>query len=251
MKKHRLKGIILKQIEYSENSLVLRYLSREHGLISILAKGVRKQAEKIQFTNLQEYDMGLSEPKESGLWLYNDHDLLANYSTYPNPATWAAAECGMELISQMIISSDEHAHIYDLAISYLEYLNQVNTNAILIFWRFFIRMLRIGGVGAPQDFCCVCHQSLDSYDVIDLQHGGLLCHACRQDNSNHENQQKLSELSSQVLRWIPEIGNHLGEIKLSRREVGEINLLLERYWDRHNKQTLKLKSLSVLGQFYA
>ncbi len=251
MKKHRLQGIILKQIEYSESSLVLRFLSKEFGAISILAKGVRKQAEKIQFTNLHEYDMGLSEPKESGLWLYIDHDLLANYSTYPNPATWAAAECGMELISQMITSSDEHAPIYELAKSYLDYLKRVDSNAILIFWRFFIRMLRLGGVGSRLDSCCVCHKSLDNFEVIDLQHGGLLCSSCRQDNSNHENQQKLSELSSQVLRLMPEIAYHLSEIRLSRREVAEINLLLERYWDSHHKQTLKLKSLSVLCQFYA
>jgi len=250
MKKQRLRGMLIKQIEYSESSLILRFLSREQGMIGVISKGIRKQAEKIQFCNLNEYDMGLSEPKESGLWLHIDHDWLCDYSSFPSPATWAAAECGMELISQMTVSSEEHIQIYELAISYLKYLQQVPGNAILIFWRFFIRLLRVSGIGSPLDSCCICQKSLNHFDVLDLQHGGLLCTACRTDNSNFDNQQGLSELSSRILELMPEIGTHLNDLKPGKREVSEINQLLERYWDSHHKQTLKLKSLSVLSQFY-
>ncbi len=250
MKKLKVRGILVKQSEYSDSSMILRFLSREHGIIGIIAKGIRKQTEKYQLTNLCEYDLGLYEPKEAGLWLLYGQDLVKDYSRFPTSATWAAAECGLEMISQMIVPADEHMQLYKLTLSYLDYLQGVSTNAVLIFWRLFLRLLRFSGVGSPLDECCCCQQPLSSYDVIDQQHWGFVCKQCLQDMVNMEQLLYLSPLSSEILRLMPEIGKHINDVKPGKQQLGEINNLLEKYWDKHHKQTLKLKSLSVLSQFY-
>lgn len=250
MKKTKVLCILIKQSEYSDSSLILRCLSREHGLIGVIAKGIRKQTEKHQLSNLCEYELGLYEPKEAGLWLLYDEDLVKDYSRFPTPATWAAAECGIEMISQMIVPADEHLRLYELTISYLDYLQGVSTNAVLIFWRLFLRLLRFSGVGSPLDECCLCHQSLSNYTIIDQQHWGFVCRQCVQDMQNLEHLLYLSPLSAGILRLMPEIGKHLNDLRPGKQEISEINNLLEKYWDMHHKQTLRLKSLSVLSQFY-
>ncbi len=250
MKKVKLHGFVLKQSEYSESSLIIRFLSKEHGVIGIIAKGFRKNSEQRQLLNMGQYELGVVEPKEAGLWLLYDFDLLCDNSVFPASATWVAAECGLELLSKMIAPHEDFALLYQLAQSYLAYLHGVTDNAILIFWRLFFRVLRLSGIGSPLDACCVCNSALRNYKVIDRQHWGFVCRDCEAEISDAEQVQHLSPESVEILRLLPEIGNHLQSFKLGRKEVAEINHLLEMYWDAHHKQTLKLKSLSVLSQFY-
>jgi hypothetical protein len=61
----------------------------------------------------------------------------------------------------------------------------------------------------------------------------------------------LSPNSSKILQLLPEISRHLQELKLCRKDLIEINTIFEGYWLAHHKQALKLKSLSVLVQFYS
>ncbi|MDD3235340.1 MAG: DNA repair protein RecO [Candidatus Cloacimonetes bacterium] len=251
MKKVKLQGILIKQSEYSDSSLILRFLSKEQGIIGVIAKGIRKQTEKQQLNNLCEYNLGLYEPKEAGLWLLYEHDWVRDYTEYTSPATWAAAECGLELISQMVVSPEENLQLYELTLSYLDYLQGVSANAVLIFWRLWLRLLRFSGVGSPLDACCCCHKPLSLYNVIDLQNSGLICRPCINDLHNMDSLVFLSPTSAEILRLMPEIGKHINEIKICKQELTEINSLLEKYWDCHYKQTLKLKSLSVLSQFYS
>ena len=130
MRKSKLTGILLKQSEYSDSSLVLKFFCINHGLISVLAKGIRRKTEREQLNNLCEYELELYEPREVGLWLLVEHCQLQDFSRLANPATWAAAECGLELASQMMVSPDEHSLIYLLTTSYLTYLQNVRNNAV-------------------------------------------------------------------------------------------------------------------------
>ena len=250
MRKSKLTGILLKQSEYSDSSLVLKFFCINHGLISVLAKGIRRKTEREQLNNLCEYELELYEPREVGLWLLVEHCQLQDFSRLANPATWAAAECGLELASQMMVSPDEHSLIYLLTTSYLTYLQNVRNNAVLIFWRFFLRLIRQSGIGSPFDTCCLCLAPQSEYLAYDQSQAGLVCRNCLGDLNFNDHLQMLSPNSSRILALMPEIGKHLETLLIRKAEVTEINILLENYWSSHHKQTLKLKSLSVLCQFY-
>lgn len=250
MRKSKLQGILIKQLEYSDSSLILRFYSKEQGLIGVLAKGMRKKTEKQQLTNLCEYELGLYEPREAGLWLLYDYDMIRDYSAFPSAATWAAAECGLELISQIVVTQDEQALFYQLCTSYLAYLQDVKTNAVLIFWRFYLRIIRQSGIGSPLDSCVLCHQTEKRYTAFDEQLDGLLCQDCHQDRNPADHLQTLSPTSSKLLQLMPEIGVHLNDFTLSKTELAEINNVLDKYWQSHHKHELRLKSMAVLAQFY-
>lgn len=248
--KTKLQAILIKQSKYSESSLILQFFSREFGHISVLAKGIRKKSEQQQLLTLCEYELITYEPKEQGLWLFSEANLIRNFSAYSSSATWAAAETGLELVNQLIISQEDIATIYDLTIAYLEYLQKVNKNAILIFWRFLNRITILSGIGNPLSYCCLCKKPLTVPIAYLKTKGGLICEKCLPEINPDNALMILSPQARQILSLLPEIANHLEDITINRAVVNEINTVFELYWQAHHKQELHLKGLSVLAQFY-
>ncbi|MEN6444964.1 MAG: DNA repair protein RecO [Candidatus Cloacimonas sp.] len=248
--KNKLRAILVKQSKYSESSLILQFFSREFGHIGVLAKGILKNNEKQQLLPLCEYELIAYEPKEQGLWLFSEAFLIRDFSVYANSATWTAAETCLELVSQLIISQEDIATIYDLTISCLTYLQKVNNNAILIFWRFLNRITILSGIGNPLSYCCLCKKPLSVPIAYLKTKGGLVCEKCLPEINPDNALMILSPPARNILTLLPEIANHLEDIKINRAVVNEINTVFELYWQAHHKQALHLKGLSVLAQFY-
>ncbi|GAB1366578.1 hypothetical protein MASR1M36_14490 [Candidatus Cloacimonadaceae bacterium] len=247
MRKAKLNAILIKQSEYGDSSLIYRFFTSEHGQIGVLAKGIRKNQEHL--LALCQYELNVFEPKEPGLWLFAEASLLKDYSAFPSTSTWAAAECGMELVSQIIIPQEDIGAVFDLALSFLVYLQKTPVNAILILWRFMLRVTIFSGIGNPFASCCLCEKAFSHYSAYLRSKGGMLCKACSRDMSPNDDLFWLSETSSRIIGLLPEIGNYLTEIKLSPPTINEINSVFEYYWLAHHKHPLKLKSLGLLSQF--
>ncbi len=247
MHKIKLHAILIKQSEYGDTSLIYRFFTCENGLIGVLAKGIRKKNDPL--IPLCCYELFAYEPKEPGLWLFSEAAVDKDLSQYPSTSTWAAAECGMELISQMLFAQEDLSNVYHLSISFLEYLQKTPYNAILILWRFMLRITVLSGIGNPFTGCCMCNKSLATYPAYLVSKGGMLCSNCSSELVQSDDLIRLSDLSIKLIAMLPEIGNYLNEITLSPQTVQEINGIFEHYWLSHHKHPLKLKSLGLLSQF--
>lgn len=247
--KIRTRGIVLKLSPYGDTSGIVRIFSREQGLIGILAKGIRKATDKTQLIVMQEYEFELYSPSEAGLYLFCSADPLNESGLYLNPAIWAAAESGIEILENMEFSHDETTEYYDLLQKYLSYLEGVKTNGVLIYWRFFLRVLQVAGLDMQSRRCALCGGDTEPITGIDLSTGSLVCDGCGSDhhtNSLH----RLSAEATHIFNALPEIGNHLAEYRLNAQIISEINDLFLSYWNCHYSKPLRLKSLGVLSQFY-
>ena len=239
-------GIAIELIPYSESSYIIKALTREKAQISIIAKGWRKKKEPL--LRFVEYDFCLLEPKEEGLYTLKELCLVKDFSNYPSSATWAAAEAGAELISKIIFPISEAVDYYTLLRDYLAYLQKLHHNAILIFWRLISRIFKMMGINMDLDLCDIC-QSPSTPAALG-QSGNLICMSCYQQSLDTGEYLPLSATARQVLSLLPQIGNHVENIKLDKGVIQELNKVFLDYYSAHNKQTLKLKSLSVLSQFY-
>jgi len=239
-------GLVLSIFPYSESSLILKVLSWDRAQISIIAKGWRKKPEPI--LRFVEYEFTLYEPKEEGLYLLKELSQSRDYSSHASTSTWAAAEAGAELCARIIIPPSDAKQYYTLLTQYLLYLAPMQENAILIFWRLMLRLFSMMGIGIRLQRCDTCTLSKEpfAYDAS----GEIICQDCLQELSWSERYTPFSPTSKKVLRLLPEIANHLQDIHLTRSDVAELNQLFLSYYAAHQKQTLKLKSLSVLSQFY-
>ena len=238
------RAIISSIIPYSESSLICKVLTEQHGNISIIAKGIRKQKQIL--SRLWEYELNLSEPKEEGLYLLKEAREQRDFSSYPSSETWAAAECGIELLSNLLIPASEAEEYYALLCNYLGYLQGVSKNAILLLWRLFLRVFQMNGIRMEIKLCSQCH--CDKAIMGCTRSGELICMECYQAAPGTYLQ--LNPLSTRILDLLPEIGKHLNVLSLNRQVVNELNDLFRDYYQFHHKQKLRLKSLSVLSQYY-
>ncbi|MDP2172769.1 MAG: DNA repair protein RecO [Candidatus Cloacimonadaceae bacterium] len=243
-------GIIVKFSEYSESSLIIRCLTSKHGLISILAKGLRKQPQKNTLLAMGEYEFTLYAPSDEGLYLFCEAALIKEHGFEYAPEIWTAAQCGTELIAAMIIPAYEHEMIYDYLRLYLDYLGGVKSNAILVFWRFFTRLMQIIGVPFSTSKCMICHAEDTKIIASAAATADLVCADCYYESADKERYLLLASQSAGILALLPQIGNYLNLLHIERGTVRQINAILLVYYQAHFHKKLKLNSLSVLEQFY-
>lgn len=239
-------ALVLNVFPYSESSLVIKALSWELGLISILAKGIRRKNDAL--TRFGEYEFQLYTPKEEGLYLLKDYSLVRDFSQYPSPQSWAAADCGLELFSRILFPLSDAREYYTLATEYLKYLQKTKNNGILIFWRMLARLYRMMGIPLSLDSCAHCAK--EGMQRAFTAAGELLCKECKDQVKYDRAISLLSPNAAKILQLLPEIGMHLDEITLTQDDISQINQLFLSHYYAMQKQNLNLKSLGVLCQFY-
>lgn len=244
--------VILGRItNYGESSLVLQAYSRTHGHIGILAKGIRKKQPNPPLQAFCAYQMTLYEPAETGMYLFAEASLSREAGYLSKAEICAAAGAAMEVISQLVIAPEESAVYYDLLEIYLVYLEKVEENAVLIFWRWLLRVFKVLGVEMTLHVCGDCGGMMNEASASKLGSGMLLCHDCADQYVKSERAEYISATAAKTLALLPVIGEYIGQIRLRRQEVKEINQILMDYFREHYHKTLKLKSLSVLEQYYS
>lgn len=243
-------GILIKATPYSESSLVLRAFTRQHGLIGILAKGIRKKQEQSLPSSGSEYEFSLYEPGEGGLYLMSEFAPVREHDFSAEPQKWSAAECALELYSQLILPVDECPDYYRLLQTWLDYLETLTGAVILVWWRFLLRVFRMLGISWDTACCHSCRQSPVS--IAGYEHAAvkLLCSACLKSISAQDGLTTLIPQASQILELLPRIGDYLDTIQPQGETVSQLNDLFARFYEAQFHHPLKLRSLKVLEQFY-
>ncbi|MDD3632414.1 MAG: DNA repair protein RecO [Candidatus Cloacimonadaceae bacterium] len=248
--KIRDQGILFKTIKYRESSLILRVFLKSQGLVSILAKGIRKKPENNLLNTLYTYDFTIYEPQETGLYLLSEFTLLKEYNIFSNLPTWTAAECAAELYTQIIIPLEENTAYYDLLQLYLDYLKKRGDNAILLWWRFLLRIFIKLGIAFPLDSCANCKKKNVQMAAWKKGTGKLICVSCLNEADSPKYYEILSSRASQILHLLPQIGDYLDKIHPDSQSVEQLNHLFSDHYANHFRKPLKLRSLEVLSQFY-
>lgn len=243
-------GCLARLSEYSESSLILRFFTRDLGAVSVLAKGIRRAQTRNQLMALGEYELNLYPPTESGLYLLGEISSVKERDLSASPQHWAAADCALELLSSLIIPTDESPVYYALLDSYLDFLQTRKGSAILLWWRFLLRVFNFFGTPFDPLACGLCQTTEENIAAWDRGTGALFCHNCLATSENSDAHARLSSASSKLLRLLPSIGNYLDELRPLREEVKELNQLFADFFFAHFNYPLKLKSLQVLEQFY-
>lgn len=239
---------ILNTHPYSDSSLIIKAIGKEQGIIDIIAKGIRKQSDSFILQALNDYELTLYTPREGSLHLLKESSLILERH-YPNSKNWATALCGAELMQKLIISGDEHLLYFELLGSFLNFLLNLDAEPLPVFWRLQNRIIHLQGLALKTCICssCKAQKLAAAYTTHDAQ---LYCHECTNELTLPKDLHIFSEEAARILFHLDHIGNHLSEIRLSKSTIQEINDFFADFYLAHNRKTLKLKSLSVLEQFY-
>lgn len=239
-------GIILKKVKFRETSWILDVLTPDLGKISIMAKGVRKSNSKNtgMLEILNELDLSLYKNPNSDWYIYKSAQLINGHlfdTQYTNSILMQAA---VEVIRQIIIAAEDSKAVYDLLVSYLQYIKNVQKNCIAIFWRFLLKLSIVLGIDFDINNCINCSFRKQFVGYFPQKHG-FICQDCYHP-SIEEQILNLNSETSKLLMILNEIGNHLETIKISKTTKLQLNNIFITHFSEHFHKKIIVRSLGLL-----
>ena len=229
----KVEGFILNTTNYGESSLVINILTKEYGIIGLMAKGVKSIKNKLHALTMKyTYGFFYIYYKENKLSILSDVDIIDNFKNIHSDIikiSYLAYLC--DLTNQVYKESNEK-NIYDLFISTVYKLNE-GINPMVLANILETKYLDFLGVGINLDSCLRCGNTKNIVTIID---GGLLCKDCYYD-------EPIKDLKMiKLLRMYELIDiKSISDIKISNHLINDINDFLNDYYDRYTGLYLKSK----------
>lgn len=159
-------GIIISSKKHGENSLIIKILSKNHGICNIYAKNAinSKSYAKYQIGNLVFFD------------LYAKNDNVLAYAKIENLESFSAKYI-LEfkklqiityfslIISQNFMDLDPNQDLFNVFLEFLRKLDQDNRNILANIVKLELKLLEIFGYGLDLSSCAVTSSDRDLYFI--------------------------------------------------------------------------------------
>ena len=170
-------GVILRRQPYREHGVLCQCITRDKGLISIIAAGVNRENSQSKglFEPFNRLDLCLYSSRESTLSNVKESGLIESYlHNLPYNKVIIINAAG-ELLLQLDFSSYDNSLFYDLFVSYCTFIQDTDYHPILVFYRFLLRLFVF--LGVPLEVCCSTCKDPFIQNYNSMKHG-FLCPRC-------------------------------------------------------------------------
>ena len=170
------RGVVLRTYKLGESDRIVVLMTRQHGKVRAVAKGIRKTKSKIgaRLEPMSHVDVLLNRGRD--LDVVNQVEVIdASPGLHGDleRMTQAISMCeAVDLVSQDRQSAE---YLYDMLVGALRTLE--DKPAPLLLAGFFLKLLAAEGVGPQVDRCVSC-DNVDSLEHFDLHAGGVQCRSC-------------------------------------------------------------------------
>lgn len=235
---YRDRGVVLRTWKLGEADRIVAILTREHGKVRAVAKGVRKSNSR--------FGSRLEPTAHLALQLYTgrgDLDTVTQVESLDRFATlrndldqWARACAMLEAVDQACPDREPNEPVFDMLVKALGALEA--RPSPLVVAGFFLKLLALEGFEPVTDACVVCG---DDGPLTGFSHadGGTTCESCRRGP-------RLGDDALDLLRMI--LGGRLAAALNAPRSAStdEVDHLATRLLEHHFDR--KLRSIGVLGR---
>ena len=147
------RSIVLCRIPFKENSFLVKLLTDNLGIISVIVQGARKTVSPF----FSQFEIGnclavhIIKTRTSDLSILKD-SVIIKCSDFSKCSylQLLALQSATEIFSQIEIPEYESEIFYDLLLTYLDFLPSVKSNHLLIIWRFLLRLTELLGFPLAQ-----------------------------------------------------------------------------------------------------
>lgn len=177
-------GLILRETEYKESSLILTVLTAAHGKLTVQAKGARRKGSKVAaatqlltlsemtlFENRERYTLTEARSVEEFRGLREDLGKLA-LGTY-----------FAELMDSLADEDAPNPELLPLGLNALYALSESLNADALVKAAFELRAMCTAGFEPALAACGVCGKKRPTAAVLSLEGGGLYCAGCRPEGA--------------------------------------------------------------------
>ena len=230
-----LEGIVISETPYSESSKIINVLTRDAGVVGIMAKGAKRIKSPLRVSTekltLGVFHVYYHEGKLSTLVSADILNPLLNIKTDIIKIGYLTYI--VELVSQTAKqngSNDIYAILKSTILKMESGLNPLILTNILE-----LKMLDFLGVGIDLDKCIKCGNTKNII-TISGDEGGYICSDC------HTNEPLYDEKTIKMFRLYYYVDiNSITDLKISEEVVDNINTILTEYYDRFTGLYLKSK----------
>ena len=236
-----LEGIVLKETRYSETSKVLQIITKDYGLISVIAKGALSPKSNLRSLTIPFlYGKFNINYKKDKLSILKGGNLIKLYGSSKGDLRLYAYLSFLSEITYSVLKENNNKDIYNIYKAGLDKLDEgldyeVIKNIILF------KYLKYLGIEPNLDVCSKCNTNTD-FIAIDGKRGGYICSSC------YHNERKIPDNFPKIInRFISVDINDIKEIKLKPEDAKIINEFLEEYYETFS--AVYVNSKVFLSQF--
>lgn len=243
-------GIVFKRKRYQESSVLLKMLTKEYGIISVIVKGALKDKSKLGGATLNfSYGTYVINTSFKG---------ISNLRTFKNVKQFddlyldvfknAYGAYILDLVSHAFIEYENVGSFYQLIMEALKAINS-GKDPQIITQLVQLQMLAAYGVRPNFEECVICHKKQGKFDYS-LELGGIICSDHLKGNSRRMNlpPKVVSLLRTLMLVDIKKIGKINIEESLKKQTQGVIDRIYQNYLDLNLKSKKVLRELEIFSK---
>ena len=228
-------GIVVSEIDYKESSKIINVLTKEHGIIGMIAKGCKKPNNKLSNrASILTYGYFHISYKEEGLSTLIEVDIIDNLKNIKKDIIKISYACFLCELVMQVYKHESNNNIYNLFASSLIKINE-GYDPLVITNILELKLLEYLAIMPNIDSCVSC-ASTNNIVTISSYKGGYLCSNCLKDET------VVNSKTIKLIRMFYYVDiSKITKLEISEKIKKEINTFIDDYYDRYSGLYLKSK----------
>ncbi len=230
-------GIVLDERAYGETSKIINVLTKDYGIIGMIAKGARSLKSELRSTTTKlTYGLFHIYYKEDKLSTLTSVDVLNRFKNIQKDITKISyATFALDLARQVVKQYYTQA-IYEMLIAALLKIDE-GFDPLVITNILELKYLEYLGVMPIVEACSVCGNK-EGIVTLSVERGGYVCQNC------HTNEKIVDVKTIKLIRMFYYVDiSKITKLEISNSVKEELNSFLNDYYDKYTGIYLKSKNL--------
>lgn len=229
-------GIVVNERSYSETSKIINVLTKEYGIISLIAKGAKRLKSPLRnVTTKLTYGTFNIKYKERGLSVLISVDIIDSLKEIKKDINKISYATFITDLSEQVIKHSNNSGVLDLLSTSLIKIKE-GFDPLVISNILELKYLDYLGVMPIIDECSIC-SSKTSIVTLSVDKGGYICKNCR------TNEKLVSEKTIKLIRMFYYVDiSKISKLEISNDVKKEVNTFLDNYYDKYTGLYLKSKT---------
>ena len=234
-------GIVLKETLYSETSKIIQVLTKEYGLISIIAKGASSIKSSLRSLTIPFlYGKFSISYKKDKLSILKSGSIIKLYGSKAKGLKLYAYISYLSELTYNVLKENNNNELFEILKDGLDKIEDgFNPEVIKNIIEF--KYLDYLGITPNFDICQKCNMVKEPY-AIDGKIGGFVCKDC------YTNEIKVSSNYKRIINRFQNVDiKEIKDIKLSKEDERIINTFLDEYYEKYS--AIYMNSKKFLDSF--
>lgn len=231
----KIEGIVVSEQAYGETSKIIRILTKDRGVIGVLAKGAKRvKSDLHNLTGKLTYGYFHMNYKEGKLSNLVSVDMINSYKNIRKNISLISYASFLLELSEQVERHSNNDSIFCILISTLKKIDE-GYDPLVLMNIVEIKYLSLLGVMPNLDSCAGCGSANDIVTLSNIK-GGYVCRNC------HTTEKIISSKTLKLIRMFNYIDiDKISNIDVSTDVKNEINNFLDDYYDTYTGLYLKSK----------